>query len=537
MKQMSKLLAFVLVAAMLLTMTAVTAFAEDIAYGKVDQQSYPLTEEKITLKIWYPHGGSMGQLADFNDGEFWQWLEEKTNVHLEFIVPASGTERESFNLLFAGDELPDIVISQPSVYAYRDGLDAAIEDGYFLDIAENLEWCPNYLSWINNLEYGLKDTYTDTGKIYGLWGLWKNMESGYADQGISIRKDFLDKVGKEIPTTYAEWEDVLLAFKNELGIEAPFYTSKYGIDNGEFMAGYGVAKNFYVVDGQVKYGPMEDGFKEYLEMMNRWYELGILDRDFSTRQSTGIAADNDMILNDKIGALIDWGTRMTDAYVSRGAGNTEFYAVAAPQPKKDAADPDPAWRDATNNFHALNGYCASISAESEYAEIAVRLIDAFYAEDVYWNANYGIDAQEGVVWYKAEDGHRIGDYDFRYSNPDGLDSATVLVKYWAKNPPIRVEAAQIEQMPAERAAAYPVWSQYEPTSFMPTALTSTVEEGSEFSSLYTDIETYVQECNVKFIMGQMSLDDYDAYRDQLVKMGIERCIELKQAALDRYNAR
>ena len=35
----------------------------------------------------------------------------------------------------------------------------------------------------------------------------------------------------------------------------------------------------------------------------------------------------------------------------------------------------------------------------------------------------------------------------------GLDSATVAAKYWAKNPPIRCEAAQIEQMPPERAAS------------------------------------------------------------------------------------
>ena len=38
-------------------------------------------------------------------------------------------------------------------------------------------------------------------------------------------------------------------------------------------------------------------------------------------------------------------------------------------------------------------------------------------------------------------------------------------------------------------------------------------------------------------MGQLSLDDYDSYRETLKNMGIERCIELQQAALDRYFAR
>ena len=42
---------------------------------------------------------------------------------------------------------------------------------------------------------------------------------------------------------------------------------------------------------------------------------------------------------------------------------------------------------------------------------------------------------------------------------------------------------------------------------------------------------------MKIIMGQMSQDDSNSYRDTLKSMGIEDCIALKQAALDRYNAR
>ena len=50
--------------------------ASDIYEGETNQQTYPLTEEKVTLTMWYPNAGSMGELADFNDGEFWQWYAE-----------------------------------------------------------------------------------------------------------------------------------------------------------------------------------------------------------------------------------------------------------------------------------------------------------------------------------------------------------------------------------------------------------------------------------------------------------------------------
>lgn len=386
----------------------------------------------------------MGELADFNDAEFWQWYEEKTNVHIDFVLPASGSEKDAFQLLFASDDMPDVVYAY-SGYQYRGGEDKAIEDGYFVDLMNYLDYCPNYVSWLNSIDDYRRGALTDTGKLYAMFGVWETMgETFSADQGLAIRKDYLDKVGKDIPTTYDEWEDVLIAFRDELGISAPFYTSKYGIDYGEFMAGYDTAPYFYQRDGKVQYGPLDDQYKEYLTLLNRWWNEGLLDKDFATRSSTGVTADNDMMLNDQVGALVDYGTRLSETYVTRGATNPDFYLVPVEQPKKNASDPDPAWREysAGSDYMTTANHC--FSADSEYLETAIRWVDGFYAEDVFLNANYGLEDQEGTVWYAAEDGHRIGNYDFRYSNPDGISSATVLVQFWTKNPPVRVEAAQIE---------------------------------------------------------------------------------------------
>lgn len=517
----------------------------DVVNGETNQQTYPLTEETVTLTYWYPNAGSMAELADFNDSYFFKWYEELTNVHIDFIVPAAGSEGEAFQLLFASDSMPDMVYSYPNqtTYSYRAGQDKAIEDGYFIDIAEYLDYAPNYLSWLANNDDLRKASYSDTGKLYGMWGVWSGMDSEhtYADYGLAIRQDFLDKVGMEVPTTYSEWEAVLTAFKDELGIQAPLYTSKFGIDMGEMMAGYDTAPYWYQRDGVIQYGPMDDGYRDYLVMMHDWYEKGLLDPDFATRSSSGVTADNDMILNDKVGALTDYGTRLGDTYVSRGATNTDFNLVGAPQPTKDPDDPtyvEPAYRDNTYTM-MVSGVCNSVSAESDNIELAVRWLDGFYAEEIALNANYGTEEYEGTVWHNDDTTStgRIIDYDYRYSNPDGKSSGMILVEYSAKNPPIRYEGMQVECSPQVKKDGYEIWKLYEPVNAVPTRITPTSEEGTEFASLYTDIETYVQECNVKFIMGQMSLDDYDSYRDTLTQMGIDRCIELRQAALDRYNAR
>ncbi|MDR1902601.1 MAG: hypothetical protein LBQ88_10010 [Treponema sp.] len=512
--------------------------------GAINEQSYPIVKDKITLSLWYPWAGSMGELADFNDAEFFQWYEQKTNIHINFIVPPANSEKDAFNLLFASGDMPDIIYSSPNsppatAQTYRGGEDKAIEDGYFINLAEYTQFAPNFMSWISNGQAsGLsKAVYSDKGNLYGFWGIWKPMNNSVMPElGLAIRKDFLDKVNKQIPSTYDEWYDVLTAFRDQLKIAAPLYTSKFGIDVfGEFMAGFGTAPYFYQVDGKVKYGPMDDAYKEYLAMLHKWYNEGLLDKDFPTRASVGFSADNDMMLNDKVGALVDWATRLSETYVSRGASNPGFYLVAAPQPKKTGG-PDPHFRSVTGGDQLFEA-CVQVSTDSKYIEQAIRWVDGFYAEDIYLNANYGLESQKGVVWQEAPDGHRIGDYNFRYANPNKMSSATVLVKYWVKNPPLRVEAAQIEQADENKQSAYRTWGAFEADWVISGRTTMTAEESTRYSSIYTDIETYVQECNVKFITGSMSLSTYDSYRDTLRRMGINDAIALRQAALDRFLAR
>ena len=69
--------------------------------GEENLQTYPLTDSPVTLRYWYPNAGSMAELGDFNDSYFFKWYEEKTGVHIDFVVPAAGSEAESFQLLFA----------------------------------------------------------------------------------------------------------------------------------------------------------------------------------------------------------------------------------------------------------------------------------------------------------------------------------------------------------------------------------------------------------------------------------------------------
>ena len=52
-----------------------------------------------------------------------------------------------------------------------------------------------------------------------------------------------------------------------------------------------------------------------------------------------------------------------------------------------------------------------------------------------------------------------------------------------------------------------------------------------------DIKTYVDDMQVKFMIGNESLDNFDAFVKNIEGMGIERAREIQKAALERYNQR
>lgn len=62
----------------------------------------------------------------------------------------------------------------------------------------------------------------------------------------------------------------------------------------------------------------------------------------------------------------------------------------------------------------------------------------------------------------------------------------------------------------------------------------TADETTDFNTIWSDIATVVTEATVKFITGDRSLDEFDAFTAELEQMGIQECIDIKQAAYDRY---
>lgn len=97
---------------------------------------------------------------------------------------------------------------------------------------------------------------------------------------------------------------------------------------------------------------------------------------------------------------------------------------------------------------------------------------------------------------------------------------------------------ELASVPAKDVKAFDIWSEADDSYIIPSRISYTSEEASEFAKLNAEITTYMEENSVKFITGVLDIDtDWDNYVQQLKDLGVEQAIAIKQAALERFNER
>ena len=73
---------------------------------------------------------------------------------------------------------------------------------------------------------------------------------------------------------------------------------------------------------------------------------------------------------------------------------------------------------------------------------------------------------------------------------------------------------------------------------VPSTMSYTEEENLTYTNNFTAIKTYVKEMALKFITGEADIEtEYDAFVEELKKMGLDECQAIQQAAYERFLAK
>ena len=93
-------------------------------------------------------------------------------------------------------------------------------------------------------------------------------------------------------------------------------------------------------------------------------------------------------------------------------------------------------------------------------------------------------------------------------------------------------------MSEKSRAANAYWDEnYVDSTALPTNLSISSEESARYSAIMSDVETYLNEIVVKFIIGSEPLANFDNFRDTVASLNLDDAIQIRQDAVDRYNNR
>lgn len=469
---------------------------------------------------------------NLGDTPWAQYVQEQTGIEIEFIHPTVGSENEEFAIMVASGEYPDII--EHTWTTYSGGPGAAINDGVIINLDDVMaENAPNFSKLMEEHPDVDRMVKTSSGSYY-CFPFLRGLEQPNVTQfsgGILLRKDVLDELGLEMPETIEEWDTVLRAFK-DYGFDVPFTTRKEWMKD-VWSPGFDNWGDFYVEDGVVKHGLIEDSRKEFLAQMNKWYEEGLIDRDWLVADKS---SNQTYFTTEKSAAV--------NAPFGQGLGQyTEIMHEANPEITQEdirCTVPVTSVKGQNAKFSKMNqvydksGVSAAISTQCENVEAAAYLLDWMYSEEGNLCCNFGI---EGLT-YEMQDGEPVYT-DVIMNNPDGLSVANALAAYTrASTSGVCVQDPRYieqyyEQDNQKEALELSMKTDMGEHFFPPTSVS---EENSErYAEIMNNVKTLSDEMEAQFIAGTVSLDaEWDGYIQQLKDFGIEEAISMMQEAYDNY---
>ena len=264
-------------------------------------------------------------------------------------------------------------------------------------------------------------------------------------------------------------------------------------------------------------------------MLNKWYKEGLIDPDFAAKKD--FLPSDTFVATGKAGIWFDATTRL--GVLKMLAKDSNYKLAALPYPVKKAGD-----KLGLLGLGTRATYCWALTSACKNVDTVIKWIDYMYSPEGSMLVSYGVENKTYTI---GSDG-KPKFADLILKNPDGLNLQQALYMYTGNIGGGRLllnENREEQGYDPEALKAVEIWnnSRGDGSNALPDSAKLTAEEGTEFSKVMADIETYVRETTLKLILGEESFANYDAFVNNIKSMGIDRAIELKQASLDRYNRR
>lgn len=486
-----------------------------------------------------------------------KWAED-TGVEFDWKpIPGEGAQEKINLMLASGDDLPDVF------WNFGDGKSGNIVVQYAdQDIfipTENL--INNYMPSLKKILDAHPTYWTEIkapdGHTYGFPYIEEMYGLVLTGGPLLINKNWLDKVGKKVPTTVDEWVDCLKAFRdggdlngNGKADEIPMATwfganDTFGSYNmfyrftgafgqaDSYCGGNAYADHLRLIDGKVTFTAMDPAFKDtaaFFNMLNK--EKLIWNGSF---ESDASAAYQSSLIKEDVARIGCFGT-WTDQEITNLDVHDEYVAVPRLKGTKGSTGFE-------NNYSELQDSSdTAITTSCKFPHVVARFVDYMVGDPAIsiqsnWGAegyNYKKD-DKGVLRTPLDDkGRYVAQTEYknfgeaRVNSTPCRGSMVVLNEYYDKVAGYAYDAVQLLENQKVNGKEE-IMKEYET---IPRVLMTT-EELSRLAQIQPTISDIVDRYINQWVTGGVTDDNWNSYLEELKAAGVEELVSIYQTAVDR----
>lgn len=236
--------------------------------------------DNITITVELFDRSNAPEGSTITDNRWTKYVNQEMNkvgINVEFVPVPRGDEVTKMQTMMASGTAPDLTITYTYAYAEQ-----YLKDGGIWDLSEFI----NGSDQIQNLKEYLGEDVLNIGRTVNneVFGVVAKRATT-AKSNLFLRKDWLDKLNLQIPTTPDELYDVIYKMKYEnpdarnTTIGAIFWNgwntkiafSKLAGDEKEAAIANGDCEDYY-----------DPGSRDYYRFLNKLYNAGLLNQEYYT---------------------------------------------------------------------------------------------------------------------------------------------------------------------------------------------------------------------------------------------------------------
>ena len=472
-----------------------------------------------TITMFYPTSRSTNDYTNL----VVEAVKEAIGVEMVVYAGSASEWKQQLSLYITSGEVPDIV-------AYMDvaTFTTYAEQGVWYDLTSLIDDYPDirpYVAAQTSDPDSVWARMTVDGKLYGIPYM-----SGCACKYLNVlRKDWMQNLGLEYPTTLDELTEILRAFTFD-DPDGNGIKDTYGYGNAssivnltEFFGAFGATPRedtLLYADGKLYSSVISDEYRAALEYLRDIYAEGLIYPEIFTMTETQRYEE---FVRGTYGCTTWWWTH--------GSNVINRYGFLEANPNGDIMFFDPVAGPDGYAGHVAEDPIMSVvavSASCQNPEKALELLNYQATYDGYCTVYLG---PEGQFWTKGENGKR--NWDWTLEGVDKLGNAQNAMEYYKilGNNPVQNESKllmkpsirnNISKEQIIRINTAPIYSNV----FVGLITPEYQQYGSETQKYFTDY-------TIKFITGEKNLDEeWDSYVEGYLACGGEA---IRQSLLDLYN--